>query len=523
MKKKPRILALLLGLLLACTPLAGCNTGDSGGASASAVSEEAEKEGSSESVAVGGAVSSDLDPVTLHFYFFDGKKSETDAVWEKIADYTRDQLNADFDIQFIAGTDYKDKMLIKAAAGDKWDLNFEGDWVSYFQMTNKNAYLSLDELLPEYAPKLYDTYQETGVLDAAKSKGQIVALPWTMRMSQRPFFQWRGDLADEAGITVAPDSIQTFEDVDLLLAQLKEAYPDKYTIENSGIDAMIASENLVKVNNTFVVRLDDPDLKVMPIEETESYREAAKYAEKWQAAGYIWKDVLTDKLDHNQLIDQGRLITKWGTYEYARTNRAWVEENARWDYSLMFPDSLYANRTPLANCMAIPVTSENPERTLMFLEQVHSDQTLYDMVHYGILDDTYVLNGDMAEYPEGMNQANSNYMDWGGRWALWDPQFMRPDALYGPDFWIEEAEFVDSSDKNVMSPLEGFNFDSEPVKTEMAQLQQVFDDAHKMIEVGLAGDAEAAVDRLIADRQAAGLEKVLTEFQSQVDAFLAES
>lgn len=517
MKKSKKILSFLLALTMLCAVLSGCSGGPADSSSPAAADAGSKPAG--ESAADGGDAA--LEPVTLYFYFFDGKKSETDNVWKQIGEYTKDTLNAEFDIQFIAGTDYKDKMLVKAAAGDKWDMNFEGDWQSYFQMVNKDAYMALDDLLPRYAPNLYATYEETGVLEAAKNKGKIVALPWTMRMTQRPFFQWRGDLAEEAGITVDKESITTVEDVDQLLAQLKEAYPDRYTIENAGIDAMIAKDSLMKLNNTFVVSLNDPELKAMPLEETDVYREMAQYAEKWQKDGYIWKDVLTDKLDHNQLIDQGRLITKWGTYEYARTSRAWVEDGAYWEYNEMYPDSLYANRTPLANCMAIPATAENPERTLMFLEQLHSDRTLYDMVHYGVEGLTYELDGEEAVYPEGMNQANSNYMDWGGRWALWDPQFMRPDSLYGTDFWIQEAEFVDSSDKNIMSPLEGFNFDTESVKTEMAQLQQLYDDAHKMIEVGLAGDADAAVDKLIADRKGAGIDKVLAELQSQIDAFLA--
>lgn len=516
MKKAKKLMALLLVLTLSCSAFAGCG----GSANSSSTGAGTESSSGTTDDASSDTQEEKLEPVTLHFYFFDGKKSETDNVWKKISEYTKDKLNADFDIQFIAGSDYKDKMLVKAAAGDRWDMNFEGDWVSYFQMTNKNAYMALDELLPQYAPQLYATYQDTGVLEAAKSKGKIVALPWTMSMTQRPFFQWRTDLTESAGIEVAKDSIKTIEDVDALLAKMKEAYPDRYTIENAGIEAFMLPENYMKINNNFVVKLDDPALKVMPIEQTDSYLQMAKYAEKWQSAGYIWKDVLTDKLDHNQLIDQGRLITKWGTYEYARTKRAWVEDGAAWDFSELYPDSLFANRTPLANCMTIPATAENPERALMFLELLHTDKTLYDMVHYGIEGLTYELDGEIAVYPEGMNAANSNYMDWGGRWALWDPQFMRPDALYGENFWVEEAAFAASSDKNVLSPLEGFSFDTEELKTEVAQCTQIYDDSNKMIEVGLAGEAAAAVDKLIADRKAAGIDKVVTELQAQIDEFI---
>jgi len=521
MKKKVRTASLLMALILACTTLAGC--GDSEKTDTIATDPTVSDNKQSTTADPGTSAPAALEHVTLKFYFFDGKKTETDQVWEEIANYVNENygLNVSFDVQFIAGTDYKDKMLVKAAGGDKWDLNFEGDWVSYYQMINKDAYLALDDLLPEYAPNLYQTYLESGVLDAAKKNGSIVALPWTMRMNQRPYFQWRGDLAEAAGLNIDPASIETMDDVERVLALLKEAYPDLYTIECSSLNVQLLQENLISIGNNFVVSLDDPEFKAIPVEQTDAYRTMAEYGEKWQKAGYIWTDVLTDKLDHNQLIDQGRLLTKWGDRETTTIQRSWVDEEAYWDYNMLYPDKLWVNRTPLANCLCIPATAENPERTLMFLELLHTDQDLYDMVHYGILGLTYELDGEIAVYPEGMNSSNSNYMDWGGRWAMWDSNFIRPTEQYYEGYWQEQADFADNYEYNIISPLDGFNFDTEPVKTEMTQLNQLYTEAHKMIEVGLAGDADAAVDKLIQDRKNAGMDKVLTELQKQIDEFLA--
>ncbi len=121
------------------------------------------------------AATDPLPEVTLSFIFFDATQQATDEVWNAISEQYKDQLNAKFDVQFIAGSDYKDRILVKQAAGDKWDLNFEGEWLSYFQMANLNAYMPLDDLLPVYAPTLYNVYQESGVLNAAKSK--VPAIP----------------------------------------------------------------------------------------------------------------------------------------------------------------------------------------------------------------------------------------------------------------------------------------------------------------------------------------------------------
>ncbi len=94
--------------------------------------------------------------VTLKFYFGGDKKAATDEVWSKISEYVKGKgLNVKFDINFIPFGDFKDKMLVMAASGDNWDMNFDGDWLSYKQMAAKGSYMALNDLLPEHAPNLY--------------------------------------------------------------------------------------------------------------------------------------------------------------------------------------------------------------------------------------------------------------------------------------------------------------------------------------------------------------------------------
>ncbi|MDR1444265.1 MAG: extracellular solute-binding protein, partial [Treponema sp.] len=175
-----------------------------------------------------------LAPVTLSFIFYDSKKSATDEVWNAIAEEFKDQLNAKFDVSFIAGSDYIDKMLVKFSAGDVWDLNFDGDWLQYYRTVAMNGYMALDDLLPRYAPDLYQAYQSSGAIEAAKVNGKVVALPWTNIMTNRPFFQWRSDL-----INADPAQVKTVEDVERILYQLKQQYPDRYTIENANVEVFL--------------------------------------------------------------------------------------------------------------------------------------------------------------------------------------------------------------------------------------------------------------------------------------------
>lgn len=118
-----------------------------------------------------------------------------------------------------------------------------------------------------------------------------------------------------------------------------------------------------------------------------------------------------------------------------------------------------------------------------------------------------------------MDGASSNYMGWGGQWALWKPQFMRPTESYSEGFWEEEAAYAASSDKNIVSPLEGFSFDATNVTTEVAQRNQIFGDANKLLKVGLAGDADEAIEKLKSDSESANFDAVLKSSRSRLMSF----
>ena len=491
---KKRSIAMLIAAIMLAALFAGCRT-DQGS---------------------GYVTESGLEEVTLRFIFFDTKRPATDQVWQTIADTFREELNVRFDVQFIAGSDYADRILTMAAAGESWDLNFDGDWLSYYRMANLGAFLPLNDLMPVYAPDLYAAYQASGVLSAATVNGNIVAMPWGNVMSNRPYFQWRGDLID-----VDPATVNTVEDVEALVYQLKELYPDKYIVENVDVNAFLLRDNLIDIGNNFVYDASSGDFTVTYRALTDAYRDRAVMAEKWQMDGLIWADILINRLDHNVLINQGQLITKWGTYEFSRSHRAWIEPDAHWGFAELYPGNYYQNRTALANLVAIPRTSQNPERTLMFLNLLETNQELYDLVHYGILGVTYELNEDgSARFPDGMNASNSNFMLWQGRWGLWKPQFMRGDPEFARGFWYDELVHAQSNPNNIVSALDGFNFNAEAVIVEMSQISAIFEAAEEMLDVGLAGDPNAAVDRLIADLNRAGLERVTAEMQRQVNEFL---
>ncbi|WP_040952831.1 extracellular solute-binding protein [Gorillibacterium massiliense] len=462
------------------------------------------------------------EEVTLKFYFGGDKKSATDEVWSQISDYVKKKgLNVKFDLSFIPFNDFKDKMLVMAASGDKWDMNFDGDWLSYKQMAAKGSYMALNDLLPQYAPNLYKKYQDQGTLGAATVDGKIVGLPWTMKMNQRQFATWRADLVDKANLNIPKDSVKTIDDVDNLLRQLRDAYPNEKINRGGPLPIYMIRDEWVDMNfHGLGFYLNDPKITIQAVEQQPFYKDTAIKAKQWYDEKLINRDAMIDKTDGASEWRNGKTMFTLTSHEWISADPGFSDPSFKLNSSLIYPDKKQINRTALANVVAINANSSHPDLVLRFLDMIETDQTLYDLVQYGIEGKTYKLDGDTAIYPDGMTTTTSNYMEWGGQWAFWKPQYMRPTMTYPKDFWVHEAEFA-SQPINVNSPIDGLFISEDNMKNELAKRDQASDENSKPIEFGNVKDPEKAVADYIEKQKKNGIDKIIAETQRQVDAYLA--
>ncbi|MFC5648244.1 extracellular solute-binding protein [Paenibacillus solisilvae] len=499
---------LLVGLLIPAVVLSSCDKGG-GTVGSMANSQSASEEAGQE--------------VTLKFFFSGDKKSATDEVWSAVSDYVKSKgLNVRFDIHFIPIGDYKNKMLVMAAAGDRWDMNFDADWLSYKQMAAKGAYMRLNELLPSYAPHLYSKYKQQNNLEAATLDGSIVGLPWMLKMSQRLYAQWRSDMTKKAGINPAPDSIQTIEDIDVLLHAFKKAYPNVKLTRTLPRDIYKLRDEWVDLGfHGMGFYINDPKVRIQPIEQQPFYMEAAIMARKWYADGILNKDTMIDKEDGAVLWRGGNMYFTSQSHEWVHANQGFTDPSFEQESSLLYPDKNVVNRTSLANVVAINRNSAHPDLVLRFLDMLETDQALYDLVQYGIKGKTYVLDGEAVSYPQGLNTSTSNYMEWGGQWSLWKPQFMRPTPTYGKDFWVKEAEFAGAS-HNVDSPIDGLFLSEDKIKNELLARDRLIEKWTGPIEIGSVLNPKEAVAAYIQKQKESGLDAIIAQAQRQIDIFLAK-
>lgn len=517
--------ALVLAIAMMFSVMTAC-----GGGSTAETSKESQPAASSSSVqAEQSTAPEELDEVTLRLYFPTEKKPATDEVWNAISEKFKDKLNAKFEVNFIPFNDYADKLMVMAASGDKYDMNFDGNWLAYSKLVNKGAYLPLNDLLPKYAPNTYAALEKAGSIPAASIKGQIMCIPWEMKMNQqRQLPHWRQDVAQSVGLSYEDNSIKTIEDLDKFLHEAVKVVPKDMKIFGWDSDdlgsitrTLLARDEMdVLEFHNFAVSINDDKCTITPIEQTQAFKDAAQYAKNWTDSGILPKNLMVDKEQISSSYRNGKVFASNGSHEWAFCNPGFADAAWKQGQSELYADKKSPNRSALANITCINKNAANPERALMLLDLLTTDQEFYDMAMYGIKDKTYVLNGDMADYPSGMTPANSSYLDWQGQWAWWKPQFMRPTLTYPKGFWQKEGEFA-STPVSVASKLDGLFFDTDSIKNEIAKRDQLNTEQGKLIQYGLVKDADAAVSEYIQKQKDAGLDKVLAELQKQVDEFLS--
>jgi putative aldouronate transport system substrate-binding protein len=267
--------------------------------------------------------------------------------------------------------------------------------------------------------------------------------------------------------------------------------------------------------------LNDPNKKVVPLEQTPMFKEAVTLAKKWYDNGVISKNALADK--ENKPFETGKVFSGKTIYEalYEKTN--FTDKSAVQAAVEVYPDKKFARDSQMNNAMAINKNAANPERMLMFMNLLTTDKDVYDLFFYGIKDKTYTLDSNgVVGFAPGEDPAKPLWQNW-NNWGFYREAFARPTATRDVEAIKKENEFV-ARPNIVLSPIAGFTPSPDAIKTELAKRQQLSDEQGKLLLSGIVkGDIDAAINDYIQKQKDAGLDKILTEVQKQVDDFAKSS
>ncbi|EGG33255.1 ABC transporter substrate-binding protein [Paenibacillus sp. HGF5] len=503
---KKRLFGLLAVILIAVSALAGC--GGSGGKSDSGSGTTGTQGSTPEASGASG-----LEPAELTWYYPllqlqpDQKKVE-----EEINKIVKEKLNATVKLMPVAIGDYVQKMNTVLAAGEKFDILWTGYMLKPEELVRKGAIQPLNGLLDEYAPQLKTDVPQV-MWDGLSVDGEIYGIPNQQINGSRYGFIVQKRFADKYGLD--PTTIKTIADMEPFLEQIKQNEPGIIPIGLFGgsfVNPQAHDDQYWVVpglDDHFYIKTDDPSytLHRYPEEELDNFR----LASKWYKAGYIHKDAATEKMTDYQ--SKGQIAVEFDVTLKPGVEAEVKPKNGGNDVIIIPLSDWFSNGYSATTNQSISRTSPNPERAMMLLNLINTDKELYNLminglegVHYEKLSGEYIKAMPDSRYRPNMDwvfgSVFNSYLKEG-----------QPENI-----WEETKKINESSEIN---PVGAFKFNSEPVSTEIANLNAVWGEYKRGLVTGTL-DFEETWPVLYGKLKEAGEDKYVEEVTRQFEQFLKD-
>jgi len=454
-----------------------------------------------------------LPPVKLIWYFPIPSQPDQAEVYAAANKIIEKAINATVDFKQIEPGNYNDKMLLITSSGEPYDICWTANWRNnYYQNVAKGAFLPVGDLLKKFAPKLRASVPKK-VWDAALVNGKLYGVINNQVMTMTNGFFLRKDLVDKYKFDLK--TMRRPQDLEPFLKTLKQNEPTLIPLavmNNQQWGNLLVYYNFDEIggrNIPGVVRMNDSKLKVINQFTTPEFKEFLIMMRDWYNKGYVRPDAFTvaDTTPDLKAFKHGAAFS--GNVKPGADSDWFLRTNNE-VYAVAVTKPVLLTSSCIATMQAISRTSANPERAMMFLELLNNNKELFNLISFGIEGQHYRKVGENrielvpeSKYRPGNawtfgNQFNA-YLIPGQSDTLWD-----------------ETRKGNLSAK--VSPLLGFAFNSEPVKSELAQCQSVINEFMPGFLTG-AVDVDANLAKFLDKLEKAGASRLIAEMQKQIDAW----
>lgn len=441
---------------------------------------------------------------TLKMYAIGGEPKDLDLVLAEANEYLGEKIGVNLDMSFIDFGDYTQKMSIIINSGEEYDIAFTCSWAGdYLGNARKGAFLELDPYLDTIGKDMKEAIDER-FWEGAKIDGKTYAVPTQKELGVAPMWVFTQEYVDKYNIPV--EDIHTLEDLEPWLKVVKENEPDVVPLYiTNGFSYTVYFDQLVEPVG---VSLDDNgELKIENMFETEEMKRDLETLRKYYEAGYINADSATAQDDKSVK----RLVTKADGQPYA--DEIWSENLGYPVVSTPITSTWITNGSTTGSMMAVSANSENPEKSIEFLNLLNTDAYIRNLINYGLEGTHYELVGENQIKLINKSAYDVPYFALGN---LFITYVTESEPLTK---WDEFQEFNDAAET---SPALGFKFDSSSVSTEIAAINNVLSEFKATLYSGSV-DVNEYLGKLNDKLYQQGLEKVINEMQKQMDEWKASN
>jgi putative aldouronate transport system substrate-binding protein len=447
--------------------------------------------------------------VNLIEYLMGGPAKDYDAMLAALNTKMKADINATVTVNWIGWGDFTTKYPLILASGEPVDLIYAATWTQFYQNAQKGAYLAIEDLAPKYAPKSMASYTPDWLAQATVN-GHLYAFPANFSQVGMMGIIVRGDLMKKYNI---PD-IKTLDDygayLDAVVKNEPTLVPSDFVGSTDGLDSYFVRSigHYRPITQWIYYNIDNGQaVDELALPEMQGFYEKMK---DWSAKGYWPKSVASNKDD--QMLQNGTAASR--LHNQDTWNGAYMK-HPEFDLKFYWTDSYGVSTVAMQDGMAIPASAQNPERALMLLDKLKMDQSYYNLVAYGVEGTDYTFTSDNMVDPKNTDVwAPDGYCNWGVK----SVEFFKPVKGSAPTYLDVKAKLKAVA---INDPYALFTLNQDPIKNELAALNSVMVQYEVPLNYGFVDDVAAGIATLKQKMKEAGIDKVMTEIQKQLDAFKA--
>ncbi|WP_341279215.1 ABC transporter substrate-binding protein [Paenibacillus sp. FSL H8-0537] len=500
-------------LLNACSGGSGATNGN---ASPSNAGEASASPAASETATPADNGAAALEPYTIKLVYTGAPQADEAKVEAKLNEYLKDKINASIDLMPIDWGPWDDKINLMIASRQKVDIIFTAQWNKHAVNVAKGAFIDLGDLLKENGQDILKTLDPV-FLEGAKINGKNYGVPTNKELAAQGGIIYRKDIADELGIDMT--AVKTIADLDNVYKVVKEKHPELtplYLKDGETFNSHYFGnyDALGDTSIPGIILKDEDGTMVKANYDVARYVDTLKLTRDFFKKGYINSDAATNQTMNYDAMKAGNVFSMTSSLKPGKDKELENQTGMTGKLAqLELNTKTIATSETAGSMLGISSTSEDPARAMMFINLLHSDKFVNNLLNFGIENDHYAKVSDEVI----KSTDNTKNYNPGAAW-MFGSQFLNYVwETEDPNKWEKFKEFNQNAK---VSPGLGFVFDGESLKAEIGAVVNVDKQYLTALETGSV-DVDKVLPEYTAKLKSAGIEKIIAEKQSQFDKFLA--
>lgn len=440
------------------------------------------------------------------------EEKDIERIEECLNEILRKKINCEIKLVITQSSSYKQQMTLMLSGKEQLDVM--GVTESMISPTVSGEQLwQLDSLLEEYGQGITEVLGED-LLSCGQYDGKQYFIPiLSDTVNGNGTYMLRKDIVEKYEIDT--DSVKTYEDLTKVFELVHEKEPEMTMVVpgNANMSFLEFNCNFDRLGDYFGVleNYGQDSLKVTNLFESQEYKDYLKVMRDWYQKGFINKDITSISESGTSQVRAGKTFAV-SCVDKPGKDTQFYQESGYEGVAVQVLENLKI--TNVVWQWAIPKNSKNPQKAMEFLNLLYTDPDIINLLAYGQEGVDYEVKEDgRLGYPKGISQSTAGYSFSNMIWSFGNEFIADIWENDEPDLWERTKAW---NETGYVSKAYGFVYDSTPVATEVAAVQNIYDQYKMALECG-AVDPDEVLPEMNQILYAAGLQEIIDEKQKQLD------